>query len=431
MSSNFEDEFDQIFEMEAEEFSYVVVQNGKKTLLRLGLNIEDRIENYLKDSGLLDELDSLKEQIDELSDKLKELEENGFGQKLQILVNVEDGADVTITGPDFSENITSSGGQALFLPEHLGVYTIVSTSNGKTSTKTVTATEKMTYTVTVDFQTATIKLTGNNNTTVTYTSPSGVVSSVRLYEYGVEPVSSTITVEDLGTYSFVAVIGSDMEEFQLEVSHYITYTLNVYVYEKLVLSDCSWADIKKYADDNTAKYRFGVGDTKDITTADGVRTVAIMEFGHTSFKYQDDTTCRIVFGATQLGYRTYSRTSHTPTYDDFAVEMGKIYDGFSDDLKAVVDYTYTNGLSVRTFAFTEMQVSTTTYFTTNLDYYHGKSTTFRVKRTNNGEGVAAIYWLMDGDGFNNTISGNTITASGTSSTSAIDSQHYEIFGFCL
>lgn len=38
MTRNFDHEFEQIFEMEAEEFAYVIVKNGKKTLLRFTMD---------------------------------------------------------------------------------------------------------------------------------------------------------------------------------------------------------------------------------------------------------------------------------------------------------------------------------------------------------------------------------------------------------
>lgn len=53
------DEFDRVVELEMEELRFVLNEEETSTLLRLGLDIEGRIEKYLEESGVLDKLTSL------------------------------------------------------------------------------------------------------------------------------------------------------------------------------------------------------------------------------------------------------------------------------------------------------------------------------------------------------------------------------------
>lgn len=351
----------------------------------LGLDdLLSNLENTLKDN--MDKLDSsLKEYVDEKLDGFT----GGMQNHPNILVLVEDGASILVTGVGYSEALVSVDGLATFPLESYGEYKIVSTSGTKVSTKYVVVSENINYTVLVDFQSTTLTVKGYGGMVVQCTSPSGHTQMVTLPNDG-DFVEETLMVEELGVYTLLGTYGGSAKEITVDVQYYtMGYTVELYIFDKLKLSDCSWATINGYAQDRTAKYRFDVGDTKDITTADGVRTVGIHSFlseNDTTYTYTSGIGCAILWETTHCGYVTHTRSSAYPVSDSYNEAICGYYSGFNSDFQAVLPEVIVHNVTGGTLVQKVFPI---------LAFGVDQGVLFGLKRENNGTGSFVNYWLGD------------------------------------
>lgn len=358
------------------------------------------------------------------------------------------GVTVTITAPEGTENkvvFTTNGTKQQYFFT-IGEYTFVAESEWGTLEKT--------YTITTSTKSFDIDLTP-----ICYgTASLDVADSLTI----VTPQGLTVTkslVVGTSSYKFpcwaveeysLAVTSSweSKSETKAVTSSTADFVVDMKIYSGMTLSDFGWDRIKDFCENRVAKYIFETGDTIDISTADGTRTIGIMAWDDGDFMRNDGTPFHIVFGAIHGGYTKHQRSAtadsdyNTRFYknDTYAVEIESFAIGFDSDLQNVLEtFIYTDSSNLTSYknyadyvgkVMAVPQEKLSSVSPTIFEYY--KNNGFSAKKNNNGKGDYASFWTSSFYWAGSTIYGCIqATNVGELTRFNVDEESTDVFIFCM